>query len=370
MKYNNKIYFLFILFSVFLRFGEGWGGASFAQNKNIDSLLILLKKDQPDANKVTHFNKLSKEYLNIDFYDSAIYFANQALALANYLPFEKGRGWEVGVADAAANLGIIYLSQDNYSGAIDHFLKSLKIYEKLKNKHRIANLKGNIGIVYKKQGEYLKALEYYFNAQKLYEEMGDKIDIAVNFGNIANVYRQQSEYTKALKYYFESQKIYEELELKKNIGLTFGNIGGVYFNQGDYPKALEYIFHSLRIAEELGDKRGTATHLGNIGNVFQDQARAITTSHKKSDELFSKALAYYFKALKMHEELGSKNFVASNINRISSVYACMKKYKEAFDYSYQALTLSENIGAKEIVKDCYNNLSLLYENSTIPLPDS
>lgn len=112
MKNVCKFSFLIIIILCWSGF---WANVN-AQNKNIDSLLIIIEKDKPDTNKVKHLNKLSKEYLNIDFYDSAIYFANQALALANYLPFEKGRGWEVGVADAAANLGIIYLGQDNYCG--------------------------------------------------------------------------------------------------------------------------------------------------------------------------------------------------------------------------------------------------------------
>jgi tetratricopeptide (TPR) repeat protein len=61
----------------------------------------------------------------------------------------------------------------------------------------------------------------------------------------------------------------------------------VYCKQGDYAKALEYYFKALRINEEIENKEGQAINLGNIGNVYSDQGN------------YAKALDYYFKALKI-----------------------------------------------------------------------
>ncbi|HEY5122104.1 MAG TPA: tetratricopeptide repeat protein, partial [Ignavibacteria bacterium] len=55
---------------------------------------------------------------------------------------------------------------------------------------------------------------------------------------------------------------------KKSMSAHLGNIGIVYEEQGDYPKALDYYFKALKMAEELGDKNHIAAFLGNIGAVY------------------------------------------------------------------------------------------------------
>jgi tetratricopeptide (TPR) repeat protein len=68
----------------------------------------------------------------------------------------------------------------------------------------------------------------------------------------------------------------------------------VYSNQGNYAKAMDYYFKALKINDELGDKRGQAANLTNLGNLFSNQGN------------YAKALEYYFKALKIDEEIGKK----------------------------------------------------------------
>ena len=85
MKNNCKIYFLSILIYSCSLFWKDSGAEAFAQNKNIDSLLILLKKDKADTSKVNHLYTLCGEYRTIGLYDSAIYFGNLASQLAKQL---------------------------------------------------------------------------------------------------------------------------------------------------------------------------------------------------------------------------------------------------------------------------------------------
>ncbi len=215
--------------------------------RQIDSLLKVFKTEKDDTNKVNTLLYLSKSLRIISKYDTSIACANTALALANSLPFGKGRGWAKGIAKAYNNIGIVYDHQGNYPKAFDYDFKALKICEEIGDKSGIARAIGNIGIVYDDQGNYPKALEYYLKALQMAEEVGYKQLQANATSNIGSVYEEQGNYPKALEYFFKSVKMSEEMGDKHLQLNSTGNIGIVYDEHGDYPKALEYYFKSLKL---------------------------------------------------------------------------------------------------------------------------
>ena len=348
----KKLHFLIILNSAFLILNS----FCFAQNKSIDSLLILLKKDKQDTNKVKHLNALAWK-LGSSNPDTAIILGKQALDIITPVHSSEftttkerteGRRIMALRANVLGNLGYYYYLIADYSIAIDYCLKALKINEELKNKSGIAANLANISIVYDDQGDYPKALGYYLQTLKIYEELGNKNDIAVQLGNIGFVYWNEGDYTKALDYNFKALKMAEELGDKQLQANTLGNIAIEYDNQGDYPKALNYFFKALKINEELGNKDGIAVHLGNIGLVYTDQAD------------YSRALDYYLKALKIDEELGNKNGIAANFCNIGNLYSKKKKYSIAADYFFKSLKMAEELGEINGIAMNLGNIGLLY----------
>lgn len=337
-----------------------------AQQNKIDSLLSLLKKDKEDTNKVNHLNVLARE-LGSTNPDTSILLSTQALQLS-----EK-QNWKKGVARSFHELGWFYTVKSDYSKALDCNFKALAIWEKLEKnpdsqnpKSLILNRKsstlGNIGIVYLYQGDYLKALDNYLKALKIDEELKDKNGIAKRLGNIGNVYNSQADYPKALDYYFKALKMSEELGNKNNITAWVGNIGIVYYQQGDYPKALDYYLKALKMAEELGDKNAIARHLGNIGIVCMEQAGAVKSrcGAIRSDSLYKEALDYYFKALKIDEELGNKNGIARHLGNIGVVYEQQNDYPKALDYYFKALKMDEELGRKSGIAADLGNIGSLF----------
>ena len=156
MKSNCKIYFLLILFFALA------GKEFHAQNRNIDSLLILLKTDKPDTNKVNHLKKLSLEYGKIGELDTSMKYGNNALALASSILFEGKRGWPNGIASGYTNIGVIYSIQGNYPAALKKFFDALKIMEAIGNKKGVAFAYNNIGIMYFRLGNYSEGLKNHF----------------------------------------------------------------------------------------------------------------------------------------------------------------------------------------------------------------
>src|SRR5439155_915204 len=78
-------------------------------------------------------------------------------------------------------------------------------------------------------------------------------------------------------------------------------------------------------------------------------------------EIFPKTLDYYFKSLKIKEELKDKREIAFTINNIGAFYINQNKLIEADKFLHNALKLSLEIKALDVTKNAYENLSELYE---------
>lgn len=368
--------FIYSLFLVFIFFFQ-WSTA-FCQPSGIDSLLSLLKTDRHDTSKITHLNNLCSEYRLIGKYDSAFNMGMAALDIGKKILANGGNPKELnetksGIAASYNNLGIVTKEQGNYSEALDYYFSSLKIYEEMNDKKGSASVLGNLGGVYRNQGDFPKALDCYYKAIKINEELGDKSGLSDNYLRIGIVYENQGDYPKALNNYFDALKVYEELVNKPRIALALGNIGVAYSSQNNYPKALEYYLKALEIDEELGNKSGIARHFGNIGIIYKEQCslpiqRGDSTVTK---ETFTKSLEYFFKALKLSEEIGYKQMQAATLGNIGALYMDNggqipeyfnkdESYNKALEYCFRALKIYEEMGDMRSISINLGSIGSLY----------
>jgi len=338
----KKIFHLFLICFTLIAADE----KAYAQGQTlIDSLLKELPKQKEDTNKVNVLNSLSKfGGWQIGNYDTALYYARNALQLAEKLGFKKGR------ANSYYNIGVVYYTQGNYPEALKNYFQAVKIQEEISDKKGIANSYRNIGIVYYAQSNYPEALKEYLSTLKIYEEIGDKNGIAYSYNNIGLVYAAQGNYPEALKNYFQAVKIMKEIGDKAGIANSYNNIGIVYYAQGNYPEALKNYFLGLKLMKEIGDTQGIAILYSNIGCVYAAQ------------DNYSEALKNHFQALKIREEIGDKDGIANSYGNIGAVYAIQGNYPEALKNHFQALKISEAIGDKKGIAGSYNNIGTIYTN--------
>jgi tetratricopeptide (TPR) repeat protein len=326
---------------------------------------LLIKTDKEDTSKVIHLNYLSREFINAGSYDSALKQANSALKIASAFIGESSvvrQSIKKGTAAAYSNIGLVYWRQGYYSQALDYYSKALKLNEELGYKSKIASALGNIGSIYLNQGDHTKALDYYLKALKTFEELKDQNKIATSLDGIGNIYGEQKEYIKALDYYFKALEKHEQLGDENGTATSLDNIGVVYFEQKDYYKAIEYLLKSLKIENKIEDKNGMAYSFGDLGLAYCEQAKLKQRLNKiESDSLYSKALNYFFKSLKINEELGNKNIYATQLGNIGSLYTFQKKYKEAEKYLLQSLAIDTTIGFFIHIENTHEQLSNLYK---------
>jgi len=181
----------------------------------------------------------------------------------------------------------------------------------------------NEGLKLFKQYMYEKAIEKFIASAEIFEKLGinRKKDLGYDYQFIANCYYYLSRFDKALEYYEQALAIFEEVGKKDIVVVLLNGIGFVYDAWGQYDKAIEYYQKALAIAEKLGRKRNIAILLNNIGNVYHSWGQ------------YDKAIEYYQKALAIDEELGRKGDIARDLNNIGSVYEDWVQYDKALEYN-------------------------------------
>lgn len=346
-----------------LSFVDHSGLSSFAQNRQIDSLLTLIKADRSDTSKLNHLISLCEEYRNIGDYNNGLKYGNEALTLTNPIVTEKYK------ASAYNNIGNIYYSNGNYSLALKNYIASLKINEVLKNKKDIAGSYLNIGIIYYYQNNYAEALKNYYASLNLREQIGDYEGIANSYTNIGLVYDDPDNYPEALKNYFTALKIFSKIDDKKGIAASYNNIGRIYNSQGNYSEALKMYSASLMISKEIGNQYGTAFSYNNLGNIYWNQVYypELNQTGKSANkgkpidqkDLLNRSFKNYHEALKIRVATGDKQGTIESFIGMGHVQMDLRKLKEAQDYLNKALNLSIDLGSKEWIKESYSLLEEL-----------
>ena len=198
------------------------------------------------------------------------------------------------------------------------------------------------------------------NNQDLLMECDIKMGIGVSYYYLGSYNDDNDNYIISMKFYTKAMNLWEELLALKNISSsqirkikihkanTLGYVGIVYRKKADYAKALDYYFKALKLDEEIGNKKEIATDLGNIGIVY----------HKLKN--FPKTLYYYERALKIDEELGNKSGVARHLGNIGGVYGDQKNYTKALVFYFRALEMTQQLKYKPGVARSLGNIGSIY----------
>ncbi len=349
MKFNRYIIFnlAFLIFNSYC--------IAQSSNRQIDSLVTLLKTDKEDTNKVKHLIKLCQYRAMIGDYDKGLVYGKQALALATAI----SRGVEKsvtnpiyktalkGISQSYNNIGNIYFDQGNYPESLKSHFEALKIRKEILDKSGMASSYNNIGNTYINMGNYLEALRMQLASLKIKEEIGDRYGTAGSYNNLGAIYMSQGNYSEALKNHVASLKIMKELNDNQGVSNSYNNIGAIYKSQRNYPEALKNHFASLEIAKQMGDKNGIASSCANIGAIYTEQGN------------YPEALKNYLASLKVFEEVGDSYGFAGCFINLGKLYTKLHKTKEAQSYLTKGLQLSKEIGGKGWIKDGYAHLTLL-----------
>lgn len=365
-------------FKLFLVLYLFFFSTAFAQNRQLDSLRLIIKNAKHDTTRAATMVNFSKEVYNfnpdtvIPVCKSAIEFIDHAKALNQ----KEERSFASTKSLAYSNMGFVYLNQGRKDLAFKNWTKSLEIREKIGDKNGIAILYNNFGYVYSSDANPAKAIEYFLKCLKINEELGSKIGITLSLHNIASEFRNIGDYSKALDYYQKNLKIQNEIHDKNGMAYSYNNIALIYYRYGN-PKCIDtkqkcdslnilltfdYFEKSLNLFYHINYLQGVCMVLNNLGEIYQKRGDIdCDLSTQECLENGRKIAILKFKeSLKLSRKIKSKNSEASALIKLADCLFEQGDINDALVRAKEGYVIAKNIGEPDLLKSVAQVLELIY----------
>jgi tetratricopeptide (TPR) repeat protein len=311
------------------------------EQKIIDSLTVIAKKNPQDTSSVSAFLKLS-EAVSFD-YKKSLDYAQEGLALALKLKDDRR------VGHSYFQIASVHLSFGYAKEADAAFSNALSAFQKAGSKYWIAKSMNGMGNAQRKLGRVKEATDNYLGAKKIYEELGDKRGIAGTYNNLGIVFMEEGQQEKALEYYKIARRMNIAINNQPWLAYNLSNMGNAFFNLKMYDSAEVYFNEATKVYLTLNDQDSWANDLMNLGNVYTSKKE-----YKKAEEQFKFALAYYRK----NEREAEMGFVMYNA---AGLYTAMGDYETAHKYLDSSFAISTKYNDLVTLVKVYEGYTAMYE---------
>ncbi|MFC4220921.1 tetratricopeptide repeat protein [Flagellimonas marina] len=212
------------------------------------------------------------------------------------------------------NIGRVYLSQNNFELAEQHFTDTMNTTVNLDYGKGQAESMALLGACYEKQGEYNKALAYQKESLQLFEQLNDKHGVAMTNENIGSIYEDLEQFDLAYEYFNKAYAYLQGSTTTEEINVL-NNLGDSFRKTGKYDSAIEYTSKAQEIAEKLND-------FHQLESAHKDLSKTYALMGD-----FKNAHAQLMEA----EEYNSAMLTAQNTNQLNvlqTIYETNKKEAE------------------------------------------
>lgn len=279
-----KTSFLLVLLLLAFSFVSG---QVFNEPRQIPALLKQLEEELPVPSRIDALNRLSYGYSQAFKADSGIFYAEEALLLAEKNQLQRE------MAQSHYNLGYAMQNLGIHSEAIREFETGISIAANTADKSLTGWLNHGIGQSYYMMRVYGEALrqQRYTLAYVEKNQIPEIIPIANN--SIGNIFLWQHQADSALYYFtrgLEAARLYQN-EFMTAVG--YKNLGRAYLLQNDHKNGLQAFWKSIEIA----------------GNSKSEHTRTVLTQSYESMAIYEyehgnydKCIEYAGKSLEVAEE--------------------------------------------------------------------
>ena len=320
--------------------------------QNVNDLGRQLHLAKSDTARLRLLNTISTAFFNVYEYDSCKEYAEKALQLSQqllsstmvnenpeYTLYCKNL-WAKSLENLASSFMAIHTQT-----AIDSFKNVEKIYSETGNKDGLASVFQKLGETYANQNSYESSLVYLNKSLKQYQQIGNRTKIAYLYYVIALTQRGMAKYGDALENNLQALAIAREIKDSSFIIECLLANGFIYMLAKDFSAALKNQEDALIIARALNDSDNIATTFSDMGNTNMRSGR-LDTAFKN----FSTALA-----IRKRSKLNF--YLSSNLLYMSNILVKQGKYKEAIAYNFESLDYAKKNKDGRFILDSYAELA-------------
>ncbi|MFZ6011008.1 MAG: tetratricopeptide repeat protein [Bacteroidota bacterium] len=274
---------------------------------------ILAVHQQHDTFRVKLLNQQAYNFY-LASPEKALDYAFEAKTISQEISYPRGEG------QAHRQMGLVSWAQGIYPSALKNLLEGLRLAEIGNDAQLVADITGNIGLVYLSLQDYEQAFTYHNRSLEMQRKLKNRDRESVALNNIGDIKRAQKEYAKAIEYYQLALQIRRETNNANGQAVNIRNIGNVYEAEGKFDLALKNYFVSMRMADSLNEKRGMS------------QARLAIASTYLKKRNFKLAKEYAKASLAISEEALFRTYIRDTYMILSQISEGEKNINEAFRY--------------------------------------
>lgn len=334
---------------------------AFSQQKQLDSIRIVLKQSPPNENAYDTIR--ASALFEILYYapqQECFAYNRELIALSEKNLKKVGAGSPLSkrylfyLADAYYNEGVFYNDKNEPDSGMLFYRKSMEINRMLKNYHVIAYTEVEIAKTLTKQGNYPEALELLYKALIQFEKIDDKEGIGDVYKAIGRIYSKQRNYEKALNALFKACDLYEKIDQKREVINTLFNISVNYSSMKNYKEAVRYAQKSIALHEQMGEvaqEREQGMLYSSLGLMY----------HRKME--LDSAIVCFEKSIEFARKSNNLAVLGHRYISLGDAYRFKKQYAKALDYAMKGVTTARDNHDLETEENGVNLLSIIYERT-------
>ena len=290
----------------------------------IDSMLTVINT-LPIKEKVNTYDIVVKYYNRQKPY-LGLKYALECLEIANSSKIDT-----LTYANVLNLVGLSYWHNKDMTSALDFFMKSLSLREKINDSTGISKSLNNIGAIYIDSKKFEKAIEIYNRSLNIKKLLKDSLGIGAGYINLGRICIDTDQNEAALDYYFKAIPIFESHGDKIQLSSCYNNIGVVYMNKKHFWKAIDYLLKADSIAADNNSYFILTDIRMNIGRCYENLGD------------FGKALYYYNDVIALSEKLNYIARLQSTYYKLANTHEKIGNHAKALQYYKDANKLKDSI---------------------------
>ncbi len=180
------------------------------------------------------------------------------------------------------------------------------------------------------------------------QQMSDSAFAVFLSRDIGTYFRLQGQQSNVIEIFADAVHGLEQKKCRPNVLMRlYLPLGAAFEEVGLWSSAMEYYHKALRIAEDNNLQADIARIYNNIGAAYYD------IDIKKSEH-------YMNKSLDINSKLGDKTELFLNYNNLAAIYLEQKNYDEALDYALKSLQFTDRKEDPEMYHSMLYNIGSLY----------
>ena len=313
-------------------------------NSDTTLLHMFLNENEAENNKIYQlavYEKLGNIYLSN--YD----FTNAIDNHKKYLDVSESINDTLQILKALNLLAGDYLQTRQMSDAITHYFRAYKLFRNLTSDHhavlkeKAATLRG-IGELYAMQGYADVALNYYRESQLYSEKLNDKRYVADNLLGIGSVYQAQEMFDSAQVSFDKAINLNIELNSRSGLALSFLSMGNLSSNQANFPEAHIHLNSAHETIKNSSDK------LNWMKICF-----ALADNNIKLNN-YSDAEKQLLEGLQLAKEIKLPAYLENSYTHLSELYRLQNKTDLANHYHNLQNNYAKMMNKDRITNDLLN----------------